>query len=257
MYFTVRSLIILFLLLLPLLSLLSRPPVVRVFYMILATTSTTTAAISRDEPDFSFKTQPSALTRRKDNASSPKGKLWVKLIGARHLSSPSSASRPYVVVTFDQNEFVSREPVHEEHEEAAGVAIRVTEGSTAKGTSPNTAAASPLARDASPAPPAGPPLASPTLAPAQASGLRRALHQNSNSNGNGTATPPSSTVAEPAPASASSSAAPGAADDDMTLASSAVSSPKLLTSDDAYNPTWKHEVFLCVKTLGHHSRIVG
>ena len=75
------------------------------------------------EPDFSFKTQPSSLARRKETALAPKGKLFVKLISARHLSAPSSASRPYVVVTFDQNEFVSREPIHEEGEEVTGVAI--------------------------------------------------------------------------------------------------------------------------------------
>ncbi|CEQ39461.1 SPOSA6832_01008 [Sporobolomyces salmonicolor] len=79
-------------------------------------------AISRTEPDFSFKTQPSALTRRQTSHSAPRGKLLVKLISARHLSPPSAASRPYVVVTFDQNEFVSREPIHEEGEEATGVA---------------------------------------------------------------------------------------------------------------------------------------
>ncbi|CDR40483.1 RHTO0S05e04038g1_1 [Rhodotorula toruloides] len=87
------------------------------------TRSQPTTAISRTEPDFSFKTQPSSLTRSKHpSQSAPRGKLVVKLIQARHLSPPSSASRPYVVVTFDQNEFVSREPVHEEGEDAIGVA---------------------------------------------------------------------------------------------------------------------------------------
>ncbi|GJN90776.1 hypothetical protein Rhopal_003790-T1 [Rhodotorula paludigena] len=78
--------------------------------------------ISRTEPDFSFKTQPGALQRRQTSQSGPRGKLVVKLISARHLSPPSAASKPYVVVTFDQNEFVSREPIHEEGEEAVGVA---------------------------------------------------------------------------------------------------------------------------------------
>lgn len=80
-------------------------------------------ALSTNEPDFSFKTQPSALTRQKNsNQSAPRGKLLVKLISARHLSPPSIQSRPYVVVTFDQNEFVSREPIHEEGEEVTGTA---------------------------------------------------------------------------------------------------------------------------------------
>ncbi|GAA6028306.1 hypothetical protein JCM8097_006967 [Rhodosporidiobolus ruineniae] len=78
--------------------------------------------ISRAEPDFSFVTQPTTLTRKQTSQSAPRGKLLVKLIQARGLSAPSVASRPYVVVTFDNNEFVSREPIHEEGEEAVGVA---------------------------------------------------------------------------------------------------------------------------------------
>ncbi|GAA6000117.1 hypothetical protein JCM10207_006060, partial [Rhodosporidiobolus poonsookiae] len=81
-----------------------------------------TTAISRDEPDFSFKATPGTLTRRQTAQLAPRGLLSVKLISARHLSAPSPASRPYAVVTFDQNEFVSREPIHEEAEEAVGVA---------------------------------------------------------------------------------------------------------------------------------------
>ncbi|KAG0661387.1 hypothetical protein C6P46_003984 [Rhodotorula mucilaginosa] len=81
-------------------------------------------AISRTEPDFSFKTQPSSHQRsaRPTNQSAPRGKLAVKLIEARSLSAPSRASRPYVVVTFDQNEFVSREPIDELAGDAVGVA---------------------------------------------------------------------------------------------------------------------------------------
>ncbi|GAA5894298.1 uncharacterized protein JCM6883_003778 [Sporobolomyces salmoneus] len=84
-------------------------------------------ALSTNEPDFSFKTQPSAHARQPKNtsnstAAAPRGKLLVKLISARHLSPPSIQSRPYVVVTFDQNEFVSREPIHEEGEEVTGLA---------------------------------------------------------------------------------------------------------------------------------------
>ncbi|BGP02319.1 AGC/Akt protein kinase [Rhodotorula toruloides ATCC 204091] len=108
-------------------------------------------AISRTEPDFSFKTQPSSLTRTKHpSQSAPRGKLVVKLIQARHLSPPSSASRPYVVVTFDQNEFVSREPVHEEGEDAIGVAkpkpptlLALQEQGKPEGLRPSTLPATP------------------------------------------------------------------------------------------------------------------
>ncbi|GAA5828690.1 hypothetical protein JCM11251_005838 [Rhodosporidiobolus azoricus] len=85
-----------------------------------------TTAISRHEPDFSLPAAPPALSRRQTaGPSAPRGKLLVKLIAARHLCAPSPASRPYVVVTFDQNEFVSREPVPagEGAEEAVGVAM--------------------------------------------------------------------------------------------------------------------------------------
>lgn len=74
------------------------------------------------EPDFSFKTQPSSLTRKREGGNAPRGKLTVKLISARGLSATSNSSRPYVVVTFDQNEFVSREPIHEEESVATGTA---------------------------------------------------------------------------------------------------------------------------------------
>lgn len=42
-----------------------------------------------------------------------KGQIHVKLIQARGLSVSSMAARPYVVVQFEQNEFVSREPIEE------------------------------------------------------------------------------------------------------------------------------------------------
>lgn len=58
---------------------------------------------------------------RKNSPHTPKGRLSIKLISARHLASPSTASRPYVVVTFDQNEFVSREPIDEMDAEIMGV----------------------------------------------------------------------------------------------------------------------------------------
>ncbi|KAG0145388.1 hypothetical protein CROQUDRAFT_716113 [Cronartium quercuum f. sp. fusiforme G11] len=51
----------------------------------------------------------------------PKGLLSVKIISARALSCTSSHSRPYVVATFDNNEFVSREPIAEEEDEIRGI----------------------------------------------------------------------------------------------------------------------------------------
>ncbi|KAI8459804.1 kinase-like domain-containing protein [Phakopsora pachyrhizi] len=52
----------------------------------------------------------------------PKGLLSVKIISASSLRCASSSSRPYVVAQFDNNEFVSREPIGEEEDETKGVA---------------------------------------------------------------------------------------------------------------------------------------
>lgn len=59
---------------------------------------------------------------------SSKGQIHVKLIQARGLNVPSIHGRPYVVVQFEQNEFVSRDPTDETDKEVKG---------TAKNLSPN------------------------------------------------------------------------------------------------------------------------
>lgn len=204
-----------------------------------------TTAISRVEPDFSFKTQPAALARKKDSGSSPKGKLFVKLIAARHLSAPSAASRPYVVVTFDQNEFVSREPIHEEEEEAVGVA-RVkgdaSPGPAAKGPPSPSNGAAKLPEEPMNSPPTNVSTLSP---PPLGSGLGRAL----------SASPRNGSVSEGSSSSGTASPAPPPrlapvdepamkVDGELTPQAETVADP--LASLSAYNPTWKHEVFLYV-----------
>ncbi|KAL6309612.1 kinase-like protein [Sparassis latifolia] len=52
-----------------------------------------------------------------------KGQIHVKLIQARGLNVQSPTARPYVVVQFEQNEFVSRDPTDESDKEVKGVAI--------------------------------------------------------------------------------------------------------------------------------------
>ena len=47
------------------------------------------------------------------SSSVSRGQLHVKLIQARGLNVHSVHARPYVVVQFEQNEFVSRDPIHE------------------------------------------------------------------------------------------------------------------------------------------------
>ncbi|BGP40423.1 Serine/threonine-protein kinase [Rhodotorula kratochvilovae] len=223
-----------------------------------------TTAISRTEPDFSFKTQPAALTRRQTSQSGPKGRLVVKLISARHLSPPSSASRPYVVVTFDQNEFVSREPVHEEGEEAIGVAkpkppqlLTLQEEGKPEGLKPGALPATPgggpnpgeKGNDRlDPASPAPPP-ASAVMSKSPSSALGRSLDEYRNGNGagaSGAGTPDRERQQRPT-LSPVNTGVWSPHDDPTTPTGAGPSEPQggILGSGDeqmAYNPTWKHEV---------------
>jgi hypothetical protein len=57
---------------------------------------------------------------------SSKGQIHVKLIQARALNVRSLNARPYVVVQFEQNEFVSRDPALESDKELKGSAISLS-----------------------------------------------------------------------------------------------------------------------------------
>ncbi|KAI0268365.1 kinase-like protein [Gloeopeniophorella convolvens] len=61
---------------------------------------------------------------------SSKGQIHVKLISGRGLNVPSLHSRPYVVVVFENNEFVSRDPTDEGDKEVKGVAINLSRTSS-------------------------------------------------------------------------------------------------------------------------------
>lgn len=69
--------------------------------------------------------QPQSQPRsgRNSPSSSSKGQLHVKLIQARGLNLRSPRARPYVVVQFEQSEFVSREPTSETEKEVKGVPV--------------------------------------------------------------------------------------------------------------------------------------
>ena len=60
----------------------------------------------------------------------PRGKLYVKLIEARGLASASQAARPYVVASFDQSEFVSREALDSDESEKSDHAPRKADNGT-------------------------------------------------------------------------------------------------------------------------------
>src|ERR1700761_7785307 len=60
-----------------------------------------------------------------NSASSSKGQLHLKLLSARSLNVSSHSSRPYVVVQYDNNEFVSREPIAESEKEVKSAALSI------------------------------------------------------------------------------------------------------------------------------------
>ncbi|KZT74293.1 Pkinase-domain-containing protein [Daedalea quercina L-15889] len=68
-----------------------------------------------------------------------KGQIRVKLIQARGLSVRSSHSKPYVVVQFEQNEFVGRDPIEETDKEAKGIATNLSRQSSSTAISALTA----------------------------------------------------------------------------------------------------------------------
>ncbi|KAG9317243.1 Pkinase-domain-containing protein [Chiua virens] len=59
-----------------------------------------------------------------------KGQIHVKLISARGLNVSSIHARPYVVVQFEQNEFVSRDPTDETDKEVKGTATALSRTSS-------------------------------------------------------------------------------------------------------------------------------
>ncbi|KAI9574915.1 kinase-like domain-containing protein [Boletus coccyginus] len=59
-----------------------------------------------------------------------KGQIHIKLISARGLNVSSIHARPYVVVQFEQNEFVSRDPTEETDKEVKGTATALSRTSS-------------------------------------------------------------------------------------------------------------------------------
>ncbi|KAF8164990.1 kinase-like domain-containing protein [Crassisporium funariophilum] len=64
-----------------------------------------------------------------------KGQIHVKLIQARGLNVRSIHARPYVVVQFEQNEFVSRDPTAETDKEVKGTAINLSRNTSSTAVS--------------------------------------------------------------------------------------------------------------------------
>ncbi|KAH7343931.1 kinase-like domain-containing protein [Rhizoctonia solani] len=91
-----------------------------------------TTQLSLNPPEFNLKSAPplrrnhshTPSIKEKDNqagGASSRGQLHVKLIAARGLNVSSPKARPYVVVQFEQSEFVSRDPIPESDAPVRGV----------------------------------------------------------------------------------------------------------------------------------------
>ncbi|KAF8708978.1 Protein kinase C terminal domain, partial [Rhizoctonia solani] len=91
-----------------------------------------TTQLSLNPPEFKLKSAPplrrnhshTPSIKEKDAqaaGASSRGQLHVKLIAARGLNVSSARARPYVVVQFEQSEFVSRDPIAESDAPVRGV----------------------------------------------------------------------------------------------------------------------------------------
>jgi hypothetical protein len=124
-----------------------------------------TTQLSIHAPDFNMQQPPSSAQRsipNKPSTTSPsptpsgsppktgpsKGQIHVKLIQARTLNVRSVNARPYVVVQFEQNEFVSRDPTNESDKEVKGTATNLSRNGSSNALSALGAIGSRVALDA-------------------------------------------------------------------------------------------------------------
>lgn len=86
------------------------------------------ATKSSSSSSSSGSTTPSSIASSASPASTPdsRGQIHLKLIAARALNIRSVYARPYVVVQFEQNEFVSRDPTDEDDRELKGIATTIS-----------------------------------------------------------------------------------------------------------------------------------
>ncbi|KAG6855070.1 hypothetical protein C0991_005999 [Blastosporella zonata] len=107
-----------------------------------------TTQLSLHAPDFNMQQPPAPRRPLKSTPASPinpptstpqvtssKGQIHVKLIQARGLNVRASSARPYVVVQFEKNEFVSRDPTTETDKEVKGTATDVSRNSSSNAIS--------------------------------------------------------------------------------------------------------------------------
>ncbi|KAG5518856.1 hypothetical protein PMAC_002387 [Pneumocystis sp. 'macacae'] len=75
----------------------------------------------------SFSTQRSSLTL---SVGPPKGRLIIKIIQAKNLKIKNINAEPYVVCTFERNEYISQGPIMEHNESIRGIAIPKSQNSS-------------------------------------------------------------------------------------------------------------------------------
>ena len=83
-----------------------------------------------EPPKPKSKPPPSQPSPKSQTSGPSKGQIHVKLIQARGLNIPSLQARPYVVVQFEQNEFVSRDPTDEADREVKGIPTTLSRNSS-------------------------------------------------------------------------------------------------------------------------------
>ncbi|CCJ28820.1 unnamed protein product [Pneumocystis jirovecii] len=75
----------------------------------------------------SFSTQESSLAL---SVGPPKGRLIIKIIQAKNLKVKNTNAEPYVVCTFERNEYISQGPIMEHNESIRGIAIPKSQNSS-------------------------------------------------------------------------------------------------------------------------------
>ncbi|KAI0686789.1 serine/threonine protein kinase [Cytidiella melzeri] len=171
-------------------------------------TNTSASASSTSSTNGSIAAASTTSSSSNGTSGPSKGQIHVKLIAARGLNVRSSKARPYVVVQFEQNEFVSREPTEETDKEIKGVATNLSRNSSSSALSQ---------------------MAQPSNAMSVLGAINSKLNNNGRSRANSSSTRSSSSSKEHTPSSSISSGKGGIA----SVFGSRIS---------AHNPVWKHEV---------------
>jgi len=179
-----------------------------------------TTHLSLHAPDFNMQQPPSSTkvhpmtanlpppsqNNPSDAPNSSKGQIHIKLIQARSLCVRTMHARPYVVVQFEQSEFVSRDPTNETDKEVKGIATNLSRNGSSNALSALGAIGSKVVSD----------------------NVKRAK--------NSTHSTPSSSF--------SSGKSTQAADPPKHTTTTSHSTKSLFGRPSAHNPVWKHEVSL-------------